>query len=114
MRFGRRTRGQPSRFVAAIIANCFPHLTRSSEAQATAKRFGCPYIETSARDKTNVVEMFHATVREIRKYNQEEPNGIGGPTEKRANARSSGGMGGMNMDEGERTAGCCGGKCVVM
>lgn len=40
------------------------------EGQALAKHFGCPFIETSAKQRMNVDEAFHNLVREIRRYNK--------------------------------------------
>ncbi|KAJ8609766.1 hypothetical protein MRB53_038915 [Persea americana] len=74
-----------------------------------AKRFGCNFVETSARTRENVEKAFYDTVREIRRYNrdmQQYPSGAGhsgdrGPGHK------------LEMQEEDHEAGCCG-KCSVM
>jgi Fe2+ transport system protein B len=42
----------------------------SAEGRELAKHFGCPFIETSAKQRLNVDEAFSNLVREIRKYNK--------------------------------------------
>jgi len=81
-----------------------------TEGEALAKSFGCKFIETSAKSRINVDRAFYDIVREIRRYNREMQGystGSGGNS----------GMGGppkpMEMDNGEREAGCCS-RCVVM
>jgi serine/threonine protein kinase len=39
------------------------------EGQALATSFGCKFIETSAKNRTNVDEAFYGLVREIKEYN---------------------------------------------
>ena len=39
------------------------------EGRALAASFGCKFIETSAKNRTNVDEAFYGLVREIRRYN---------------------------------------------
>jgi len=46
-------------------------------AQDLAKQWGCPFFETSAKDKINNEECFYEVVREIRKAEKE----IGGPND---------------------------------
>lgn len=41
------------------------------EGRDLAKGFHCPFMETSAKKRTNVDETFFALVREIRKFNNE-------------------------------------------
>jgi GTPase KRas protein len=42
------------------------------EARELAKDFGCRYVETSAKARHNVEEVFHGIVREIRKVRKEQ------------------------------------------
>lgn len=39
------------------------------EGRALANSFGCKFIETSAKNRTNVDEAFYGLVREIRRFN---------------------------------------------
>ncbi|KAI0889220.1 ras-domain-containing protein [Annulohypoxylon moriforme] len=80
------------------------------DGEALAKQFGCPFVETSAKTRTNVDKAFFDLVREIRHYNR-NMQGL---------STNSGGNGGLNgpankfeMNEGESEAGCCS-KCVVL
>ena len=50
--------------------------SRLTELKDLAKNFGCKYLETSAKQKTNVEQAFHDLVREIRRYNKDRaPSG---------------------------------------
>ncbi|KAI0161022.1 ras-domain-containing protein [Hypoxylon sp. FL1284] len=80
------------------------------DGEALAKQFGCPFVETSAKSRTNVDKAFFDLVREIRHYNRNMQGlstgsgvngGMGGPTAK------------MEMNDGESEAGCCS-KCIVL
>jgi GTPase KRas protein len=42
----------------------------TAEGQNLAKQFGCPFMESSAKTRTNVEEVFFELVREIRKENE--------------------------------------------
>lgn len=42
------------------------------EGREMARQFGCPYVETSAKQRVNVDEVFGDLVREIRRYNKEQ------------------------------------------
>ncbi|ORX49850.1 ras-like protein 3 [Hesseltinella vesiculosa] len=42
------------------------------EGNDLAKQFGCPFMETSAKQRTNVDECFYEVVREIRRMNRRE------------------------------------------
>ncbi|KAI4134984.1 MAG: hypothetical protein LQ347_001069 [Umbilicaria vellea] len=78
------------------------------EGETLARRFGCKFIETSAKSRTNVDNAFFDIVREIRRYNKEMssypsgvPSGGNGPQHK------------MEMGGDDSSAGCCG-RCVMM
>mgnify|MGYP000256659399 FL=1 len=43
-----------------------------AEGYALARQFGCPFVETSAKQRVNVDESFNDLVREIRRYNKEQ------------------------------------------
>lgn len=47
--------------------------TNCVEGRALAASFGCKFIETSAKTRTNVDEAFYGLVREIRRYNKVPP-----------------------------------------
>jgi GTPase KRas protein len=77
----------------------------SQEGRALAASFGCKFIETSAKNRTNVDEAFYGLVREIRRFNKAaSPSG------------GKGQNGGRNQfeQEHESSEGCCGFKCSVM
>ncbi|KAI8334132.1 ras-like protein 1 [Blakeslea trispora] len=44
----------------------------SQEGRDLAKTFGCQFLETSAKQRTNVDDAFFEVVRDIRKYNKEQ------------------------------------------
>jgi len=46
----------------------------SEEGKALAQKFGCKYIETSAKNKINVDEVFQELVRLVRRKNGIEPS----------------------------------------
>ncbi|KAJ3056242.1 Ras GTPase [Rhizophlyctis rosea] len=48
-----------------------------NEGKEMAKRFGCRFLETSARMRVNVDEAFYSLVRSIREYNQRFERGAG-------------------------------------
>lgn len=79
------------------------------EGEATAKQFGCPFIETSAKLRTNVENAFYDSVREIRRFNRDQSHYPSG-------APNGPGRGNMDVDDPDRDSGmgCCGGKCVMM
>ena len=74
----------------------------------TAEHFGCPFIETSAKSRTNVEKAFYDTVREIRRFNRDMS---GNPTPANGKAPKDR----MNIDDGgeDGGSGCCG-RCHVM
>ncbi|KAI1386663.1 ras-domain-containing protein [Hypoxylon trugodes] len=80
------------------------------DGEALAKQFGCPFVETSAKSRTNVDKAFFDLVREIRHYNR---NMSGLPTGGGGNGGPHGPSGKIEMSEGESEAGCCA-KCVVL
>ncbi|KAL8678209.1 MAG: hypothetical protein Q9186_005427 [Xanthomendoza sp. 1 TL-2023] len=81
----------------------------ATEGEDLARSFGCAFIETSAKSRINVENAFYNIVREIRRYNKEMSSyGSGAPAmangiNNRAAPRQDG-----------SSAGCCGGKCIVM
>ncbi|KAI6091248.1 ras-domain-containing protein [Hypoxylon rubiginosum] len=80
------------------------------DGEALAKQFGCPFVETSAKSRTNVDKAFFDLVREIRHYNR---NMQGLSTNSGVNGGMSGPTNKLEMNEGESEAGCCS-KCVVL
>ncbi len=72
-----------------------------------AQKFGCQFIETSAKSRINVDNAFYDIVREIRRYNK-DMSGYPGTKNQRTPDKME--MSGQKDEE----AGCCGGKCVVM
>ncbi|OTA59207.1 ras family protein [Hypoxylon sp. EC38] len=80
------------------------------DGEALAKQFGCPFVETSAKSRTNVDKAFFDLVREIRHYNR---NMQGLSTNSGGNGGSNGPNHKLEMNEGESEAGCCS-KCVVL
>jgi len=75
------------------------------EGQALARRFGCNFIETSAKSKRNVDQAFFDIVREIRRYNKEMSYPSGGSNHPPT--------GRLDTDEQNRSRGCAG-CCTVM
>jgi len=75
----------------------------SQEGRALAASFGCKFIETSAKNRTNVDEAFYGLVREIRRFNATSPSG---------GNRQNGGRNTFDHED-SADAGCCG-KCSVM
>ena len=78
------------------------------EGARLAQKFNCPFIETSAKNRTNVEQSFYDLVREIRRYNREMSAGYGAP----ALGQHAPGGKMETSDQGEKP-GCCRG-CVVM
>lgn len=76
---------------------------KTAEGQELARRFGCKFIETSARTRVNVDNAFYDIVREIRKYNRDMSSGSGG-------GNPSGN--GETSEKDDQDGGCC--KCAVM
>jgi len=100
-------------FPVIIVANKadleYERQVGANEGRDLAKHFGCKFIETSAKQRTNVDEAFSILVREIRKYNKELQTGR--PQIMGGGGNSSGGYGGQ--DEHEPPTGCCN-CCVVL
>lgn len=80
-----------------------------TEGEALARSFGCQFIETSAKSRINVDNAFYDIVREIRRYNKE----MAGYTTGGGDRANGGPKQDMDVDGGEKDAGCCG-KCVLM
>ncbi|ORZ01247.1 ras-like protein 3 [Syncephalastrum racemosum] len=74
----------------------------SQEGRDLAKSFGCPFHETSAKQRIKVDATFYEVVREIRRMNKEQE------------ARAKGGnqRDNFEMEEGHESSGCCG--CILM
>jgi len=94
------------------IAGIMTYAPVHTEGEDLARQFGCAFIETSAKSRMHVDNAFHNIVREIRRYNKDMSSynphaqaAAGGPRNSR-NAETYG--------EKEDSAGCCGGRCVVM
>ncbi|KAI4272843.1 MAG: hypothetical protein LQ337_005032 [Flavoplaca oasis] len=89
----------------------YSRLTQSDtlEGEDLARSFGCAFIETSAKSRINVENAFYNIVREIRRYNKEMSSyGSGAPaTANGLNNRAA-------PRQDVSSAGCCGGKCIVM
>lgn len=77
------------------------------DGEELARKFGCSYIETSAKSRINVDNAFYNIVREIRRYNKEMSYPPGGPPS------GPGGKEHPSTDTGKGDRGCCGG-CVLM
>lgn len=56
------------------------------DGKAMAKKFSCPFLETSAAHRRHVDEVFHTLVREIRKFREEERKAIEAGSTKGAEA----------------------------
>ncbi|KAL8718796.1 MAG: hypothetical protein Q9225_004106 [Loekoesia sp. 1 TL-2023] len=99
---------QPSLFLTTLA-----HLKLTvwdlTEGEDLARSFGCAFIETSAKSRINVENAFYNIVREIRRYNKEMSSyPSGAPAAANGPSRGS-----LPRQEGE-SAGCCGGRCIVM
>lgn len=81
----------------------------TSEGYAMAKKIGCPFVETSAKQRVNVDEAFNDLVREIRRFMRNQPayynssSSHAAPGEKDASATQT---------QDDINKGCKG--CVVM
>jgi len=82
----------------------FERQVSTSEGRELARRFRCPFIETSAKLRINVDEGFSNLVREIRKYNKEQQGG-------RATAGASQNPYAIER-HGDDAPGCCAG-CII-
>lgn len=82
------------------------------EGEAVARRFGCKFIETSAKSRLRVEDAFYDTVREIRRYNREMSSQTPG-TSSGYSPNGHGPVSKMELNEDDQEPGCCG-KCVMM
>ncbi|KAJ7086104.1 ras-like protein [Mycena belliarum] len=90
-----RVRDQAA-FPVIVVANkC--DLERERQGRKLAKRLGCIFIEASAKEHTNVDEVFTNLVREIRRLNKEQAS------ERQAMAS---GVGSGGQDVTRRWSGC--------
>lgn len=80
------------------------------EGEALARSFGCKFIETSAKSRINVDNAFYDIVREIRRFNKEMAGYTAGGVSGTGNGSP---QNKLEVGEGEKDRGCCGG-CVVM
>ncbi|KAG1444693.1 hypothetical protein G6F56_010190 [Rhizopus delemar] len=71
----------------------------SQEGRDLAKGFGCPFVETSAKQRIRVDDVFHDVVREIRRINKEQEG------------KSKGEQEAFGLSESSQD-GCCG--CILM
>eukprot|EP00004_Rigifila_ramosa_P005147 TRINITY_DN1561_c0_g1_i2.p1 TRINITY_DN1561_c0_g1~~TRINITY_DN1561_c0_g1_i2.p1 ORF type:complete len:135 (-),score=30.41 TRINITY_DN1561_c0_g1_i2:43-447(-) len=55
----------------------------TEEGRELAKSFGATFLETSAKNKTNVEESFHAAVRLIRKDKEKDGGNAAAPAKKK-------------------------------
>lgn len=85
-----------------------------------ARKFGCKFLETSAKSRLHVEDAFYDTVREIRRYNREMSSypsggggGVGGGGANNTSYSPNGPVSKMELQEDDADAGCCG-KCVMM
>lgn len=82
----------------------------TAEGYEVAKRFGCPFVETSAKQRVNVDEAYNDLVREIRRYNKEQTYGY--PDTVQANQSMSGAANtSIPADNDAVSKGC---KCCVV
>lgn len=98
----------PSPLVLAPIQNCANYVG-PVEGEDLARSFDCAFIETSAKSRINVENAFYNIVREIRRYNKEMSSYPSG-----APALTNGPTRGSAPRADGESAGCCGGRCVVM
>jgi len=80
-----------------------------NEGRELARRFGCSFIETSAKQRINVEESFTNLVREIRRFNKDQSKGRpapGGPPKSED-------FNGARQEDDAQAGGCCSG-CVVL
>lgn len=96
--------------LSALLDDVKLTIYECTEGEDIARSFGCAFIETSAKSRINVENAFYNTVREIRRYNKEMssyPSGTAGGAMYRPSRGSAPRQDGSS-------AGCCGGRCVVM
>lgn len=51
----------------------------SQEGRDLAKQFGCPFLETSAKERIRVDDAFYTVVRDIRRFNKEQQDSYATP-----------------------------------
>jgi len=71
-----------------------------------SRNFACQFIETSAKNRSNVDDAFYQLVREIRKYNREQTSG-------RPGAPAQGGVPQFQQEKDSHGGGCCS-SCVIL
>ncbi|WFD30871.1 RAS1 protein [Malassezia sp. CBS 17886] len=101
-------------FPVVIVANkCDLESERqvsTSEGYTMARQFGCPFVETSAKQRVNVDEAFNDLVREIRRYNKEQASAR--PAASNGRQLDAAGTSNKLSDGGITGKGCKG--CIVM
>ncbi|KAI0784491.1 24 kDa ras-like protein [Abortiporus biennis] len=82
------------------------------EGRELARQFGCKFIDTSARERTNVDDAFYELVREIKRHNKAKQSGR--PAQPQLFSARGGFAQPSNGDmyTGDGTEGCCG-KCII-
>ncbi|KAK3939822.1 ras small monomeric GTPase [Diplogelasinospora grovesii] len=78
------------------------------QGQDLATSFGCKFVETSAKSRTNVETAFYDVVRAIRRYNRDQVNSTGSGMSNNGAQITK-----MEVGDEEAQAGCCS-KCVIM
>ncbi|GJJ14120.1 hypothetical protein Clacol_008377 [Clathrus columnatus] len=78
------------------------------EGRKLGQTFNCPAIETSAKERINVDEAFHALVRQVRIFNKEQQNNRRTMFHPLAGPQANDGQ---QNNQDNSSPGCCG--CVI-
>ncbi|KAG2227360.1 hypothetical protein INT45_004315 [Circinella minor] len=102
----RRVKDQDLFPVVLVGNKCDLEMERqvsSQEGKDLARTFGCPFAETSAKQRIRVDDTFYDAVREIRRINKEQEARVKGFREN------------FDMEDNDQNHnGHCGGCCVLM